>query len=101
NSTGTITNRFWDFGDGSTSNSAVASLSITYATAGTNDVTLTVTGPVGTNTLARSSCIVIINLPPQLTLVPANVDFGAVIVGQTNIKNVQIINPGGTTLNGS
>jgi len=33
NSTGTITNRFWDFGDGSTSNSAAISLSHTYTNA--------------------------------------------------------------------
>ena len=101
NSTGTITNRLWDFGDGSTSNSSVVTLSHTYTTSGTNDVKLTVKGPVGTNTLIRSSYVVVTNLPPQLTLSPTNVDFGAVIVGQTNTTNVRIINPGGTTLNGS
>src|SRR6185369_10794063 len=63
-STGTITNRFWDFGDGSTTT-----------------VALTVTGPVGTNTLTRASYIAATNLPPQLSLSPPNLAFGPVIVG--------------------
>src|SRR5262249_10393791 len=39
-STGTITNRFWDFGDGVTSNTSLASLIHTYMTTGTNTVSL-------------------------------------------------------------
>jgi PKD repeat protein len=56
-STGSITNRFWNFGDGSTTNTAATGVSHTYNLPGTNTVTLTVTGPAGSNTLARSSYI--------------------------------------------
>jgi len=100
-STGTITNRLWDFGDGATSNSVATTVSHIYATAGTNDVVLTVTGPVGSNSSTRVKYVVVTNLPPQLVVSPTNIDFGAVVVGQTNVKVVQVINPGGTTLTGS
>src|SRR5207245_5615686 len=63
-STGTITNRFWDFGDGSTSNTAASSLSHTYSQAGTNTVSLTVSGPVGTNTLSKVGYVVVSNPQP-------------------------------------
>jgi PKD repeat protein len=64
NSTGTITNRFWDFGDGSTSNSVTTAVAHTYGAAGTNTVVLTVSGPVGTNSLTRNNYIVVTNLGP-------------------------------------
>ncbi len=100
NSTGTITNRFWDFGDGSTSNSSVTTLSHTYTSAGTNDVTLTVTGPVGSNTSFRASYIISTNPPPKLIVSSTNLDFGAVVVGQTKTQNIEVVNIGGTTLDG-
>src|SRR4030095_9540391 len=50
-STGTIKNRFWDFGDGSTTNTSATSFTHVYSSAATNSVSLTVSGPVGTNTL--------------------------------------------------
>src|SRR6059036_3725166 len=53
NSTGTITNRLWNFGDGATSNTVATTIAHIYSTAGTNTVTLTVTGPVGTNAQSR------------------------------------------------
>jgi PKD repeat protein len=63
-STGTITNRFWDLGDGFTTNASVLDLVHTYSVAGTTTVSLTVTGPVGTNTLSRASYIIVTNLGP-------------------------------------
>ncbi len=63
-STGTITNRFWDFGDSVTTNTTVAGLAHTYGGVGTNTVSLTVSGPVGTNTLTRPAYILVTNLPP-------------------------------------
>jgi autotransporter-associated beta strand protein len=48
-STGTISNRFWDFGDSSTTNIATTVVVHTYA-AGTYAVKLVVTGPVGAST---------------------------------------------------
>jgi PKD repeat protein len=64
NSTGTITNRFWDWGDGSSTNATVTNLVHTYQIAGTNTVALTVTGPLGTNLFSRSAYIVVANLGP-------------------------------------
>src|SRR5205814_301144 len=57
NSTGLITNRFWDFGDGTTSNTTLTTLSHVYAAAGTNSVTLTVSGPSGANAMTRSNYV--------------------------------------------
>lgn len=48
-STGTISNRFWDFGDSTTTNVTTNSVVHTYA-AGTYGVTLVVSGPVGAST---------------------------------------------------
>ena len=50
-STGTITNLFWDFGDGSTTNTGLANPIHVYTGANTNTVTLTASGPAGTDTL--------------------------------------------------
>ena len=61
NSTGTITNRFWDFGDGTTTNTAATNFSYTYTVAATNTVSLTVSGPLGANTLSEPSYIVVTN----------------------------------------
>ena len=51
-STGNISTYEWNFGDGTTS--AVQSPSHVYAAAGSYSVSLTVTGPGGTNTLTES-----------------------------------------------
>jgi PKD repeat protein len=63
-STGTITNRFWDWGDGATTNTALVSLVHTYNVPGTNTVALTVMGPLGTNRLNVPGYIVVTNLGP-------------------------------------
>jgi PKD repeat protein len=101
NSTGTITNRFWDFGDGSNTNTALTSFTHTYNAAGTNTVMLTVTGPVGTNTQTRSAYIVVTNPPPLLSISPTNLNFGTLIVGQVSTQNFQVVNSGGLTLTGN
>jgi PKD repeat protein len=49
-SIGTITNRFWNFGDGGTTNTTATSVSHTYTVAGTNTVQLIVSGPAGSST---------------------------------------------------
>jgi PKD repeat protein len=76
-STGAITNRFWNFGNGVTTNTSATSFSFTYPAAGTNTVSLTVRGPSGTNTLTRPGFIVITNsapqiVPPVITSQPTN-----------------------------
>lgn len=69
-STGTITNRSWDFGDNTSTNTSLTAFTHSYAGVGTNSVRLTVSGPVGTNTLLRTAYIVVTNLGP-VTLVIA------------------------------
>jgi len=61
NSTGTITNRFWTFGDGATTNTTSSTVSHTYMSPGTNTVTLLVSGPFGTSTQTRTNYITIVN----------------------------------------
>jgi PKD repeat protein len=68
NSTGTITNWFWDFGDNSTTNSGGGNLQHTYLGVGTNTVKLTVSGPMGSNVLTRANYITLTN-PPPISLV--------------------------------
>jgi len=52
-STGTITNRAWDFGDGQTTNTTAKVLEHSYAIVGSFTVTLTASGPLGTSTVSR------------------------------------------------
>src|SRR5439155_25950709 len=101
NSTGTLANRFWDFGDGTTTNSSLTNLTHVYLNASTNTVSLTVSGPLGTNQLSRPAYIQVTNLPPLLVISPTNLDFGTIIAGQTNTQSFQIVNGGGLPLNGS
>lgn len=56
-STGTISNRFWDFGDGTTTNVTTNSVMHTYA-AGSYAVTLAVAGPAGVSTNMQPDYIV-------------------------------------------
>jgi len=58
NSTGTISNWFWDFGDSSTTNITTNSVVHTYA-AGTYDVTLIASGPGGVSTNTKSAYITV------------------------------------------
>jgi len=70
-STGTITNRFWSFGDGATTNTMATSLGHTYSSAGTNPVSLMVFGPLGSSMTNRIGYIVVTTpdtTPPQLTI---------------------------------
>ena len=68
-STGTITNRSWDFGDNTSTNTTVTSLTHSYAGIGTNTVRLIVSGPVGSNTLTRTGYIIVTNLGPVTLLI--------------------------------
>jgi PKD repeat protein len=104
-STGTITNRFWDFGDGATTNTLTNSLTHTYSNVGNYDVSLTVSGPSGTNTLTRSSYVMAGNAPPVITA-GVSVSNGVLQVGDTivvvaddtNVFSVGATNPESGTL---
>jgi PKD repeat protein len=56
-STGSITNWFWDFGNGSTTNFAVSTNPSQTYTAGTYTVTLIVSGPNGSGTNTQTSYV--------------------------------------------
>jgi PKD repeat protein len=56
-STGIITNRFWSFGDGFTTNATATDVVHTYQLPGTNTVQLIVTGPLGSSTSVQSGLI--------------------------------------------
>jgi PKD repeat protein len=60
-STGTLNNRFWDFGDGSTTNTTANILAYTYTGPGTNSVSLTVSGPAGSDSVTLTNYIVVAN----------------------------------------
>ncbi len=100
-STGTITNRYWDFGDGATTNTTITSLTHTYTAAGTNTVGLTASGPLGSDTLTRNNYIVVTNWLPQVSVSPASRNYGPVTIGQTNTQPFQVINTGGGQLIGT
>jgi PKD repeat protein len=101
NSTGTITNRFWNFGDGTTTNTIASSVTHVYTSASTNTVSVTVTGPVGTNSQTRVDYIAVSNPPPILLVGPSSFAFPETVIGQTNSTTFLITNVGGTTLSGT
>jgi polygalacturonase/PKD repeat protein len=90
-STGGITNRFWNFGDGTTTNTSATSVLHTYDVAGIDTVQLVVSGPggAGTNTLVA---YIMANAPActnLLSATSANFDLtggtGAVTVTTSDI----------------
>jgi len=72
-STGTISNSLWNFGDNTTTNTSALAFTHVYPALGSNTVSLTVTGPLGTNTLTRPAYIVVTNVAPvTLTILATN-----------------------------
>jgi PKD repeat protein/endonuclease/exonuclease/phosphatase family metal-dependent hydrolase len=61
-STGSITNRFWDFGDSSTTNVTTNSVAHAYSN-GTYTVTLITSGPLGSSTNTRPNYITVLSSP--------------------------------------
>jgi PKD repeat protein len=99
-STGTITNRFWNFGDSTTVNTLTNSLTHTYNTPGSNTVTLIINGPVGVSTNTKANLILVVN-PPQLVVAPASRDLGSTTIGLTNSQSFSVINLGDLPLIGT
>ena len=79
-STGSITSRQWNFGDGTTS--TVTSPSHVYAAAGTYTITLTVSGSANTSQTSRS---VSVTAPVQAVVASFNVTPSAPTAGQNVI----------------
>lgn len=94
-STGAITNRLWNFGDGnSVTNSTGGNVTNTYTAAGAYTVTLTVSGPGGSSTNAQVAYIsVTSNARPvaSFTGAPTN-GFAALQVVFTNSSTGSITN---------
>jgi uncharacterized protein (TIGR03790 family) len=89
-STGGITNRFWDFGDGTTLNTTAISVSHTYTSAGTYTVGLTVSGEEGASTNIQTDCVTVtipvapsagFNLTPASGTAPLSVSFADTSTG--------------------
>jgi PKD repeat protein len=92
-STGQITSRSWNFGDGQTS--AATNPSHTYTVAGTYTVRLTVTGPGGSNTKTQTGYITV-NEPapvadfsgaPTIGVKPLTVQFSDKSVGVITVRS--------------
>ena len=60
-STGSVTNRIWNFGDGSTTNLTAAAVQHVYSSAGTYTVALTANGLAGTDTITKTDLITVSN----------------------------------------
>jgi PKD repeat protein len=90
-SSGWVTNSFWDFGDGATSNTMAASVAHTYDAGGNISVELIVSGPGGVSTNTRVGYLAV--APPcNYPLSGTNASFGATggsdIVAVTPYTNV-------------
>jgi PKD repeat protein len=86
----------WSFGDGNTSTEA--NPSYTYLNTGSYAVTLTATGPGGTNVLTRADYILVTNIPPLLVMGSDALDFGTVFTGSVAQASLVISNAGGSAL---
>ena len=76
------------------------SLSHTYGSAGTDTVSLIVSGPVGVSTNTQANYIVVIT-PAQLGVNPGSLNYGSITVGLTNSLSFSVINSGQQTLTGT
>lgn len=99
NSIGSITNRHWDFGNGFTTNTVATNFAYTYNGIGTNSVTLTISGPLGTNSTTRTNYIIL--APPFVrlacngfSLAAEGCSNNAVDPGETVTANFSIRNAG-------
>jgi len=75
NSIGAITNRFWDFGDGTTTNITTTTVTHTYDT-GTYSVTLIVSGSTGISTDAQPAYIAAVAPSSTITVSAGNLYGG-------------------------
>ncbi|MGO9246666.1 MAG: PKD domain-containing protein [Verrucomicrobiia bacterium] len=87
-STGTITNRSWNLGDGTITNTTATSLVHTYRCGGPYSVSLTVRGTGGSNTLTESSLITVVDTtPPTILACAPAVTVQADGVGRATVPN--------------
>ena len=102
-STGTITSYVWMFGDGGTS--TTQNPAYLYAAAGVYTVSLTVTGPVGSNTKTITNYITVSSAPPAATTTTlsssanpstsgSSVTFTASVTGNAPTGNINFVDSG-------
>ena len=84
-STGSITSRSWEFGDGSTS--SAQNPSHTYTSAGLYTVRLKVTGPGGSDTATRSNYINVSSPPPVADFTASPTSGNAPLTVQFNERS--------------
>lgn len=85
---GTVTSRSWSFPGGSPETSTIASPNVTYASAGTYEVTLTVTGPGGEGTTTKTSYIHIADDAAQIN---ANYTYFEDFESQSDFDNNWVV----------
>jgi PKD repeat protein len=71
-SSGTITNAFWSFGDGTESNTISSRVIHTYNSAGSFSVSLTVSGPGGSDILRRPNHVLVTNTTMSTVTIKAS-----------------------------
>jgi len=81
-SSGGITNRFWDFGDGTTTNTTVTTLQHTYTSAGRWTVTLKASNPLGISTNIKPAYI---STTPVLRILPVGDSITAGVSSPANV----------------
>ena len=92
-STGSITNRFWDFGDNSTTNVTTNSVAHTYAV-GMYAVTLIASGPLGISTNTKPNYITVLTSPSTITVEAANLQDGLANLAPTSSVVVLVADTG-------
>jgi hypothetical protein len=99
-STGSITNRTWNFGDGTVTNTTATSVTHTYSEAGTNSVTLTVAGGAGTNTASLNLFVTAPapSVPPVLGAIGL-AGTNVVLSGSNGVQGSGYVVLGATNLN--
>jgi len=95
-STGVITSRLWDFGDGTTSTDV--SPSHTYTTIGSKTVKLTVTGPDYSDDEIKTNYVSVGEPVIDISVTPAGINFGTMTAGadSTGSTAVTVTTNGGT-----
>jgi len=97
-STGAITNWFWGFGDGTTTNVTTAGIAHTYNQPGTYTVDLTISGPLGSTSSSQTNLITVAQLPGTLQVSPSSLDFGQLVPGTASQQVFVVSNIGGAPI---
>lgn len=95
-STGTITNRYWDFGDGVTTNTLLTSVSHTYETDGIYTVSLTASGPAGEDTDIQTNVITVLNVPEGTFIIKSDAADNSIGINSNGTPSLYFV--GQTTL---